>query len=134
MQTIPLWLGEIWVDLGTMRWPMSFSLIMVVLLALWSARQLTGWRTSPDLRTKTLVDAILFWGGFALISGLLGSLVGTIVMFQTIETMGEASAVVVAGGYKVALLSSTLGLLILGFAALAWFALQLRWRLLHAEP
>ena len=123
---------ELWNDLGSMRWPMSFSLLMVVLLALWSARQLAGWRAFPDLRTKALVDAILFWGGFATISGLLGSLVGVIVTFQTIESAGEILATDVAVGAKTALLSSSVGLLILGFAALAWFVLQFRWRLLAA--
>ena len=39
----------------------------------------------------------------------------------------------IAGGIKVALLSSSMGVLILGFAALLWFALQFRWRMLQAN-
>ncbi|MDH3732676.1 MAG: MotA/TolQ/ExbB proton channel family protein, partial [Gemmatimonadota bacterium] len=81
-------------------------------------------------RTKAWVDGILFWGGFAAISGMLGSLIGIIVAFQNIERAGEVTPTLVAGGVKVGLLSTSLGLVILGFAALAWFPLQLRWRFL----
>ena len=37
------------------------------------------------------------------------------------------------GGIKVAMLASLFGVLILAFAALLWFVLQLRWRLLVAD-
>ena len=39
----------------------------------------------------------------------------------------------VAGGWKIGLLNSSLGLMILAVAALAWFGLQLRWRFLLAR-
>ena len=38
-----------------------------------------------------------------------------------------------AGGIKVSMLGSLFGVLILAFAALLWFVLQLRWRLLVAD-
>ncbi len=125
-------MGGLFAEIGFMRWPMSFSLVAAVLLTLWSARQLIGQRALPDLRTKAWVDAILFWGGFAAVSGVLGNLVGIITAFQRIEAAGEVTTPLVAFGYRVALTSSSLGLLILLFAALAWFPLQLRWRFLLA--
>ena len=126
-------MATIWGELGFIRWPMSFSLAAAVLLALWSTMKLSGPHAVPDLRTKAWVDGILFWGGFAAISGVLGSLIAIIVTFQKIEMAGEVTATVVAGGWKVGLLSSSSGLFILGFAALVWFALQLRWRFLLAD-
>lgn len=124
---------EIWSALGAMRLPMAFSLLAVLVLTLWSAGQLVKPGAEPDPRLKAWVDAVLFWGGFAAISGLLGSLVGIIVMFQRIEAAGEVVPTIVAGGTKVALLSSSIGLMILGVSALAWFPLQLRWRFLLAK-
>lgn len=123
----------IWEDLGSMRWLMVFSSIAAVVLALWSVMKLSGPHAVPDLRTKAWVDGVLFWGGFAAISGVLGSLIAIIVTLQKIERAGEVTATVVAGGWKVGLLSTSLGLFILGFAALVWFALQLRWRFLLAD-
>lgn len=120
-------------DLGIMRLPMVFSLLAVLALVPWSTSQLAKPGAVPDPRLKAWVDAVLFWGGFAAISGLLGALVGIIEMFQRIEMAGAVRPTIVAGGLKVALLSSSAGLMILGVAALAWFPLQLRWRFLEAK-
>lgn len=118
--------------LGVIRWPLTFSLLVVVALALWSLPLV--WRdTVPDRHARTWIDAILFWGAFAAISGVLGTLVGIIIAAQAIEIMGGLSDTLVWGGIKVALLSSALGTLILAVASLLWFGLQLRWRFLIAE-
>ncbi len=124
---------NVWIELGFIKWPLTFSLMAVIGLALMSAATLFGRNATAGLVAKTWVDAILFWGGFAFISGMLGSIVGVIIAFQSIEAAGEVSATLVAGGIKVALLSSVAGVMILGFAALLWFALQFRWRVLQAN-
>ena len=118
--------------LGVIRWPLTFSLLVVVALALWSLA-LVRRSAMPGRHAKAWIDAILFWGGFAAISGVLGTLVGIIITFQFIELAGEVRASLVAGGIKVALLNSALGTLILAVASLLWFGLQLRWRFLIAE-
>lgn len=118
--------------LGVIRWPLTFSLLVVVALALWSLA-LVRRSAMPGRHAKAWIDAILFWGGFAAISGVLGTLIGIIITFQFIELAGEVRAALVAGGIKVALLSSALGTLILAVASLLWFGLQLRWRFLVAE-
>jgi biopolymer transport protein ExbB/TolQ len=84
------------------------------------------------MSTKAWLDSILFWGGFALISGVLGTLVGIIVAARAIETAGGVSSPILWGGIRVALLTATFGTLILALASILWFALQLRWRLLVA--
>jgi hypothetical protein len=119
-------------DMGFMRWPLTFALVIVVALTGWSAMRLVGRHASADLRTKAWVDAILFWGVFALVTGVLGTLIGIIVAAQSIERAGEAPSVLVWGGVKVAISTSVAGALILALAGLGWFVLQLRWRLLAA--
>jgi hypothetical protein len=126
-------MSVVWESVGFIRWPLTLSFLAVVILALWSAAKLFRSGATPDLRSKAWVDAILFWGGFAVISGVLGTLVGIIIASQAIEATGDVSTTLVWGGIKVAMLSSALGMMILAFAALLWFALQLRWRLLFAE-
>ena len=126
-------MSEIWVAIGVIRWPLAFSLLVVVLLAFWSGKSLWGAYPSPDGRTKAWVDAILFWGVFALIAGVLGTLIGVINAAGAIQAASEVSAPLVWGGMRVALLSSSAGALILAFAALLWFGLQLRWRLLWSD-
>lgn len=123
----------LWESLGFIRWPLSFSFLAVLVLGLWSASRLVGAGASSDMRTKAWLDAILFWGGFAVITGVLGTLIGIIIAAQSIEAAGSVATTLVWGGIKVAMLSSAVGVLILAFAALLWFVLQLRWRLLVAE-
>lgn len=118
--------------LGVIRWPLTFSMLAIVALALWSL-PLVWPGAMPGRHAKTWIDAILFWGGFAAVTGVLGTLVGIIIAAQAIETMGGLSDTLVWGGIKVALLSSALGTLILAVASLLWFGLQFRWRFLIAK-
>ncbi len=126
-------LAAIWNDIGFIRLPLIFSFLVVVGLALWSAIKLFRPHATPDLHTKAWLDAILFWGGFATISGLLGTLVGFTIATQSVEAAGEVNVTLMWGGIKVSMLGSLFGVLILAFAALLWFVLQLRWRLLVAD-
>jgi len=126
-------MNDIWQSVGFIRWPLLLSFIAVTGLALWSGVRVFFVDRGPDLRTKAWLDAILFWGGFAMISGVLGTLLGIILAAQSIEAAGQVSSALVWGGIKVALLSSALGVLILALAALLWFGLQLRWRMLEAR-
>ena len=126
-------MSTIWEQVGFIRYPLTLTFLVVVILAVWSAVKLFRPGATPDLRSKAWVDAILFWGGFAVITGVVGTLVGIIIAAQFIEAAEAISTSMVWGGIKVALLSSTIGVLILAFAALLWFALQLRWRFLMAE-
>jgi hypothetical protein len=125
-------MGTMWVNMGYIRYPMAFALLVVVLLAGWTAMRLFRRGATPDLRTKAWLDAVLFWGGFAMVAGILGTLVGIMIAAQSIEAAGDVSTTLVWGGIKVALSTSAFGALILGFAGLLWFVLQLRWRLLRA--
>ena len=126
-------LEYLWVELGFIRWPLLFSFIAVMGLALWSAIKLFRPSPTPDLHSKAWLDAILFWGGFAAISGVLGTLIGFTIATQAVEAAGEVSMALMWGGIKVSMLGSLFGVLILAFSALMWFVLQLRWRLLVAD-
>lgn len=120
-----------WQELGFVRLPLSFSVLVLVLLVGWTSVKVFGRNASPDARTKVWIDAILFWGGFAAITGILGTLVGITLAAQSIEQAGEISTTLLWGGVKVALVSADVGLLIALLAALLWFLLRLRWRFLR---
>lgn len=125
-------MSSLWIQLGLIRWPLLFSLLAVVLVTSLSAHRLFKPGAWGDLRTKVWLDAILFWGAFALIAGVLGTVVGVVLAAQSIEAAGAVSTTLVWGGIKLALLSSVLGLLILAVSSLIWFGLQFRWRMLVA--
>ena len=122
-----------WNGMGFIRWPLLFSFLAVMGFALWSAVRLFRPSATADLLSKAWLDAILFWGGFSAITGLLGTLVGFTIATQSIEAAGVVDVTLMWGGIKVSILGSLFGVLILAFASLLWFVLQLRWRLLVAH-
>ena len=126
-------LNQLWIDLGFIRNPLAFSFMAVIGLGVWSAIKLFRPGATPDLHSKAWLDAILFWGGFAAISGMLGTLVGFTIATQAVEVAGEVNVTLMWGGIKVSMLGSLFGVLILALASLLWFVLQLRWRLLLAD-
>ena len=123
-------MGDVWVSMGYMRYPLTFSLLVVIGLALLAAARVFRPGALPDRYTKAWIDAILFWGGFAVICGVLGTLIGIIIAAQWIEAAEVVSTSLVWGGIKVALTTSAFGLVIMAIAGLLWFGLQLKWRLL----
>lgn len=116
--------------LGIGLWPMALSLALVLVLGLSGAWALFRPGASAEPRRKVWIDAILFWGGFALICGALGSVMGLIRTLQGYEAAGEFAPRLLASGLVAFTLNLVVGLSILAIAALFWFVLQLRWRLL----
>jgi hypothetical protein len=125
-------MSELWYSIGDIRWPLAFSGLLMLSVTVYSAARLFRPGAVPDVLTRTWVDAVLFWGGFAMIAGVLGTLLGIVLAAQSIEAAGAVSSSLVWGGIKVALLSSVVGTVMLAASALLWFGLQLRWRFLAA--
>jgi hypothetical protein len=126
-------MNELWQSVGDIRWPLLFSTLIMGAVAAYSAGRLLRPTSVADRLTKAWVDAVLFWGAFAMVTGVLGTLVGIVISAQSIERAGAVSPALVWGGIKVALYSSVLGTLVLGASAVLWFGLQLRWRFLDAR-
>ena len=118
---------------GYIMYPLVMTCFVIFVLTSYSTVRLFRPSAWADARSKVFVDAILFWGGFASVIGMLGTLIGVMIAAQYIEAAGSVSTAMVWGGIKVALLTSAFGILILAGSSLVWFALQLRWRLLHAS-
>lgn len=118
-------------EIGFARWPLVFSFAAVVGLASYSATRLFGRGALADPMGKAVVDAILLWGAFATVAGVLSTLVG-IVTATRLAQAAAVSASVLWGGVRVSMLGVTFGVLILAGSSLAWFVLQFRWRLLEA--
>jgi len=117
--------------LGGFSWLLGLSFVLVIVMAFWSASTLIRAGASADRRTRIWIDATLFWGQFASLVGAIGAVVGLIRTFQGYEAAGRFASAPVAQGLVMLCLSALLGLSILAVAALLWFFLQLRWRLLE---
>ena len=80
--------------------------------------------TGSDPRLEATIDGVLFWGGFSVVLGLIGTLVGVVQAAQAIELAGGAEPLLVWGGIRVALSSTILAMLVFGVASIVWFALR----------
>ena len=125
-------MGSNWEALGFVRWPMIVCFLAVVVLGFWASLRLFRPKASPEMRTKAWLDGVLVWGYLAFLNGILGGVVGIILAIQAIEAEGRVLATAMAPGIKMSLLSLAFGTMILGFAVLLWYVLQLRWRLRQA--
>lgn len=81
-----------------------------------------GGKEARGLRAE--IDGVLFWGGFASVLGLIGTLGGVVVMARALEQASGASASVIWGGLRVALVPTAFGLILLALSLLAWYGLR----------
>jgi len=60
-------------------------------------------------------------GLFALITGILGQLIGLFMAFSTIEKVGDISPAIMMGGIKVSMITTLYGISIYLVSLLLWF-------------
>lgn len=108
---------------GVMMYPLlGVTLVMVVLAARAWLRLRSGDAGQPTLGAG--IDAVLFWGAYAAVLGLLGTLVGIAQAAGFIEAAPSISSAMIWGGIKVALWTTIYGLLVFAIALLLWFWLR----------
>jgi hypothetical protein len=118
---------------GLMMYPLALSALAALALAAWSAWRLWGGERRVDARVEAGVDGVLFWGGFALLLGILGTVIGIAQAAQAIAMAGEVSTTLVGAGIRVTLITTIWGALILAASAVLWFFLRVRCRTLLAR-
>lgn len=117
-------LGQIFSNGGVMMWPITLCGIAVLALAgraMWRMRSAS---TEPNGSVRAGIDGVLFWGVYASVLGVLGTVVGITIAAQAVEAVGEVPVRLVSGGIKVALTTTIYGFLILLLAAPIWFGLR----------
>lgn len=72
-------------------------------------------------KTRSKLKHIKTIGTFALVTGILGQLIGLYQAFDVIEKMGNVSQSLVAGGLKVSMITSLYGIVIFLLSLLLWF-------------
>lgn len=107
---------------GVMMWLVLGAGLVGLALAADAGRRLAA--ASPEAEVRAEIDAVLFWGGFASVLGVLGTLVGVGQMARHVERAGEVSASLAWSGLRVALITTVFGLLVLAVCLLAWFGLR----------
>ena len=113
---------------GYMMWVILAASLLILGLAAWAAVR-TATLSGPNAMVETAIDAVLFWGVWVVVIGLLGTFVGIYQAAGALAMIGgAASAELVWGGIKVSLTTTVFGLLVFSVAALLWMGLRTRYR------
>jgi hypothetical protein len=111
-------------DMGFMRYPITFCALMVAILAGRAVWRMRGPQPEAGALVRATIDGVLFWGAYAVVLGILGTVVGIAVAAQAVEALGEVHASLVWGGIRLSLMTTMYGFLVLLGAALLWFGLR----------
>jgi len=112
---------------GLFMWPILIIAIVILGLAIrsWARiRSLEG----PDAVLETTVDAVLFWGVWVLVVGLLGTFTGIYLAAGAIERAPAINPALIWGGVRVALTTTVSGFVVFTVAALLWMGLRFMFR------
>lgn len=110
------------IDGGPAMWVLLVSGVLMVGLAVNAARHLSA--ADASARQDVGIDAVLFWGMFSVILGLIGTLLGIGSAARAIQLAGVAEPTLVWAGLRITLTSTIAGLGIGAFSLVLWFVLR----------
>lgn len=112
---------------GVMMWLLvliALVLFGIVLRALWHLFVRGG---NDSAVIQNCLDGLLFWGGFAVIIGVLGSAIGYHKVMTVVIARGVVNPRALWLGSAEGMVSSIAGLLVLGGAGACWYLLRLQY-------
>jgi len=115
---------QVFMQGGILMWPLVLIVMVLIGLVL-----RTGWELAYRGGNNTALiqnglDGLLFWGGFAVILGVLGTVTGYHKAMSAVIAYGIVNPRAVWIGLAEGLVSSIAGLLVLAGAGLCWFGLR----------
>lgn len=110
-------------EAGPLIWPLILLVFVIVGLAIRNVVALLGRRGEPG-RSRSSIDAILFWGSVAALVGFLGQWLGVMKLVTAIVERGILSPGLVVLGLSESLLTPVAGMFVLLISAFLWFFLR----------
>lgn len=120
---------QIFMEGGFLMYPLVFLVLVIfgiVIRTLWQLFVRSGNDTAA---IQNCLDGLLFWGGFAVIVGVLGSAVGSHKSMTILAAKGLSNPKYLWAGAAEGMIPSIAGLVILAASGALWYGL--RWRFLR---
>ncbi len=118
---------------GVMLWPMLVLAVVVLVLIVVAVVRLVRGRT--EHRTRSSIDAILFWGVVTAVLGFIGQWIGFYKVVQMLFEVAPRLGInpqAVGIGFAESLRTPIFGVAVLLVAGISWFVLS-AWRRRIAE-
>jgi hypothetical protein len=128
MAASPETLGSFIGNMGYIFYPITFCALMVAVLAVRAFMRMRSEGGQQPTLVRTTIDGTLFWGAYAAVLGVFGTVLGMVVAAQAVQAVNVIEPRLVFGGIKVALTSTMYGVFVFLVAALVWFGLRSRHR------
>lgn len=109
------------INLFVMGGPLFMGILSLILIGVIISvvRYLTA-----EEKTKNKLDLIKSFGLLAMITGVLGQLIGLFDALKAIEQMGQVAPGILAGGLKVSMITTLYGLTIYVISLIIWISLK----------
>jgi biopolymer transport protein ExbB/TolQ len=107
---------------------MSILSVLLVIMVAWFIYNFIGIADSRKKSKEKLLQNMKYGrsiGLFAMITGILGQLIGIYAAFAEIEKAADISPAIVFGGIKVSMITTLYGIMIYLFSILLWFVASL---------
>jgi putative Mn2+ efflux pump MntP len=116
-----------WFVMGGTLFMSLLTILLVIMLAvaIYFAITITSGKASEKKNFKEQLRYVKSLGLFTMITGILGQLIGLFSAFTAIESAGDVSPAMLAGGLKVSMITSLTGIVIYLISIVIWFLLDL---------
>ena len=116
-----------WFVMGGTLFMSLLTILLVIMLAvaIYFAITIASGKASEKKNFKEQLRYVKSLGLFTMITGILGQLIGLFSAFTAIESAGDVSPAMLAGGLKVSMITSLTGIVIYLISILIWFLLDL---------
>lgn len=113
-------------DLFYMGGPLFMSILTILLIVMvfWILYHFVRYYSSSETDCLETLRKLKYGrsiGLFALVTGILGQLVGFYAAFATIETASDISPTIMAAGLKISMITTLYGIVIFLLSLLLWF-------------
>ena len=119
---------RVFMEGGLLMWPLVLIVLVVFGIVVRASWHLVAHGGRDAFAIQSCLDGLLFWGGFSVVIGVLGSAVGYNKALTVLAQRGLAHPKALWAGAAEGMVSSIAGLLILAGAGACWYVL--RWRYL----
>jgi biopolymer transport protein ExbB/TolQ len=114
---------DYFLKMGIFAWPLLLLALVLAVLIVRRAVQLTSDGTEDEAGFRTGLNAILFWGAVAAVIGFVGQYSGMYNGLNAISRATEISPALVALGLAESITTTLFGLGLFLVSAVAWFTL-----------
>jgi len=104
---------------------LTILLVITLAVAIYFAITIASGKASEKKNFKEQLRYVKSLGLFTMITGILGQLIGLFSAFTAIESAGDVSPAMLAGGLKISMITSLTGIVIYLISILIWFLLDL---------